>query len=648
MRKADGMANSPDLRSALALGALNLQAPLVQDALLEDREFRDEYGIKMDGVLAVGEADRTFSSSVLCGAVRKALSSTLVQGVADREGRAWEVERVGAEGELPKLLLYRDGERLTLPVEFVALSSDRGTRLELLEGAASHVNLPREAVEFWRGILHDRPLDDYEVQHLQADRLDTPVARRNIIMGEIEKGEGSPSTLVPPSRRYFERLVGEYDGSKSISDYAGGGGKAVLQGLAAWRPVDGLLLSLLLSSHSSLTDQISVDGVGEEDLLGSLDYLAKHGDRISQVGAIEVGFRILKSRPEVEQALCRLIREIREDGDSEQARGFKLLSALFWFVDGEISRMRLFPDEPPFYRRLAALSQAALIHRQLAELRVDPIPFSDWALGWPPWHYRQSLVDLRLEPRWRPEYGSESQLKAEFFGRILIAGRRFEENVKGTDIYDLVFGEDSNSLESVSNPIHAFLPGPLEGSEENGPPVPAEVLERLEAELEAEETAISAFLALANVALIYRLDRKYSEWGVDALKRHGYRLGGLEDREQLIAVAYGLATVAAVARSPELADQLRILCRRYRRDGEYSLGIQETLVICLVAAASRAELEEWMEYVGDWLTELAFSELEQEEGRTAYAFLTGLCHAVPELWIHCGRAEAALKAFNAK
>ena len=647
MRKADGMANPPELRSALALGALNLQGPLVQDALLDDREFREEYGIKMDGVLALGGEDRTFSSSVLCGAVRKALSSTLRQEVADREGREWKVERVQAEGELPRLLLYRDGERLTLPLEFVALSSHRETRLELLEGAASQVNLPRKAVESWRGILQGRPLDDFEVQHWQADRLDTPVARRDAIRMEIERGEGSPSTLVPPSRRYFERLVGKYDGSKSINDYAGGVGKAVIQERAAWQPVDGLLLSLLLSSHSSLTDQISVDGLGEEDLLGSLDYLAKHGDRISQVGAIEVGFRILKSRPEVEQAVCRLIREIREDGDREQANGFKLLAALFWFVDGEISRMRLFPDEPPFYRRLAALSQAALIHRQLVELRVDPKAFSDWASGWPPWHLTQSLADMRSEPRWRPEFASEAQLKADFCGRILVAGRRFEGDIKGTGIYDQVFGEDTNSLESVSDPICAFLPGPLEGGADSGAPVPAEVLERLETELEAEE-AISAFVALGNVALVYRLEREHSEWAVEALKRAGQRLAGVEDGGGLSGVVNGLATVAAVARSPELADQLRILCRRYRRDGGHSLGIQETLVICLVAAASRAGLEEWMEYVGDLVTELAFGELDEAEGRIAYAYLTGLCHAVPELWIHCGRAEAALKAFNAE
>ena len=648
MRKADGMANSPDLRRALALGALSVQAPLVQDALLEDQEFRDEYGIEMDGVLTVEEADWAFSTSVLCGGVRRALSSSLAQEITDREGREWKVERVGAEGELPILLLYRNEERLNLPLEFVALSPDRATRLELLEEAASHVNLPTEAVEFWRGILQERPLDDHEVQHLQADRLDTPVARRNAIRMEIERGEGSPSTLVPSSRRYFERLVGKYDGSGSINDYAGGGGKAAIQELAAWRPVDGLLLSLLLSSHSSLTDQISVNGLGEEDLLGSLDHLANHGDRISQVGALEVGFRILKARPEVEQALCRLIRKIREDGDSEQANGFKLLSALFWFVDGEISRMRLFPDAPPFYRRLAALSQAALIHRQLVELGVDPKAFGKWALEWPPWHYQQSLVDLRAEPRWKPEFASEAQLKAESFGRILIAGKRYEESVKGTDVYDLVFGEGPGSLRSLSNQVYAFLPGPLEGVGESRPAIPSELEGSVKAELEAGVASKSTFVKLAHLALICRFDPKHAELAGEAVKRAGYRLSEIQDSAELFGVVNGLATVAAVARSPELADQLRILCRRYRREGENTLSMQETLVICLVAAASRAGLEEWMECVGDLVTELAFGELEEEEGRIAYAHLTGLCHLVPELWVHCSRAEAALKAFNDK
>ena len=44
-----------------------------------------------------------------------------------------------------------------------------------------------------------------------------------------------------------------------------------------------------------------------------------------------------------------------------------------------------------------------------------------------------------------------------------------------------------------------------------------------------------------------------------------------------------------------LADELRILVRKYRRDAEYVLSIQESINICLVAAASHSELSEWTE-----------------------------------------------------
>jgi hypothetical protein len=70
--------------------------------------------------------------------------------------------------------------------------------------------------------------------------------------------------------------------------------------------------------------------------------------------------------------------------------------------------------------------------------------------------------------------------------------------------------------------------------------------------------------------------------------------------------------------------------------------------ICLVAAASRADLNDWREFAGDWLTELAFGELEGDEGNVLHSYLQCLCHAVPELWVSCSRADAALKAVSAR
>lgn len=108
----------------------------------------------------------------------------------------------------------------------------------------------------------------------------------------------------------------------------------------------------------------------------------------------------------------------------------------------------------------------------------------------------------------------------------------------------------------------------------------------------------------------------------------------------------GLATVAAVSRNSALADELRILVHRYRRDSQYGLSIEEVLRICLAASAARNDLIEWRDFVGGWLTELAFGKLNGNEGGIIYSYLKALLHAVPELWISCAKADAALQAWR--
>ena len=111
---------------------------------------------------------------------------------------------------------------------------------------------------------------------------------------------------------------------------------------------------------------------------------------------------------------------------------------------------------------------------------------------------------------------------------------------------------------------------------------------------------------------------------------------------------HGLAKVAAVARSQVLANELRILVRRYRYDADYALTIDEVINMCLISAASRPDLNSWAEFIGEWMTELAFSDLKDDEGQIFYSYLDHLCHIVPTLGGSLGRAVAAITAYNTK
>ena len=634
--------NSPYVKSALEI-ALDLTPPLIRDTLLEDQDFRKKYGITVNSILTFPDIDISFHRSSLYNAVRKVLSGAIEKKVINTKGQKWRLKNISKKGELPHLSLSRGEKHFPLP-GLAALSPDRDTRLRFLDEATFDVNLPRNASDQWHNILSERALEDDEVDACLSEFRDTPVEKMRSISTDLRTAQISPSYLIPPSRRYFERLVGEYDESTSIRDYATSVGRTLFAQLSAWRPYDGFLFSLLLSSHSSLTDEINVDQLSSEDLVRAYDFLERHGDRISQLGAIEVGLRVLPSRPEIEQPLMRLIEQIRDDDVDGQASGFKLLSALFCLVDGELSRTRLLSSKPPFYRRLAALSQAALIHRQAVSLPVDIDQFSEWALSNREGFYLQSLADMRLEPRWDPNFAMASHIKADFLGRILIAAQKYERNIKDSQIYDFVLSNKDESLQIFSDSLETWLPGPLEGIENPQRILPSEFAEAIETQLKLEDVGPSSFPALVNSALIFPIDADYVELATKALKRANYHVKKIKDKLQLVMILDGLAKVAAVSRSHRLADELRILVRRYRHDTEYALSMAEVIRICLVAAASRSDLSEWTEFIGDSLTELAFGELKEDEAQGLHLCLNYLCQAVPELWVSCGRADAALSA----
>ena len=640
--------NSPYVKSVLARKALEFVPPLIRATLFEGPDFREKYGFTADPILTFSDFDTSVQRSTLYGAARKVLSGASEKKVTNTKGQKWRLRTIGKKGELPNLSLSR-GEKCISLLNLAVLSPDRSIRLRFLDEAASDVNLPDISSDIWRNTLSERALEDDEVDVFYDEFRNTPVAKTRTIHSEIIDEQISISSLVPSSRRYFERLVGVYDGSISICDYASGSGKKLFEQLSAWQPYEGFLFSLFLSSHAALTDEISVDQLNDADLVHAFDFLGKHGDRTSQLGAIEVGLRILPSRPEIEQALIRLIEQIRDDDVNGQASDFKSLSALFCFVDGTLSRTRLLSAEPPFYRRLAALAQVALIQRQLVNVGVDIDPFSEETFRNPGvQHYLQTLADMRLEPRWDPDFATAAQMKANFSGRILIAAKKYEQNIAGRQIYDLIFGDSARSLQSLCHPFYSHLPGPLEGTEDTQRTLPPEYAEAIETQLGAEEVGPSSFPALVNSALIFRIDTDQAELAATALKRANHHLLNIKNRSQLFVTLDGLAKVAAISRNPALADELRILVRKYRRDATYELPIQETIKICLVAAASRSKLSEWIEFIGDWLTELAFGDLKDDEAQEFYLCLNRLCHVVPELWVSCGRAYAALMAFKDK
>ncbi len=633
-------------KAVLAKAGLDQVPPLIRMSLLGDQSFREEFGLTMTSVISLGGSGPSFQRSDLFDAVRSVLAKEDTAKVNDAEGGVWSLKNEEDVNELPKLVLSSLEQRLVLP-DLAGLSEDASVRIRSLEEAAADVNLPLISQEKWRNILAERAFEDDEVDTFISDLRDTPVYLERSIRAEMSAGKSSVSSLVPNSRRYFERLVGVYDGSVSIKDYATGPGRKLFEQLAAWRPYEGFLFSLQLSSHWALTTEVTVDLLEEKKLVQAFDFVGKHCDMLSCLGAFEVGLRILPDRPEVEPFLLRLVHRIKDDDVEGKTSEFKLFSSLFILVDGELARTRLLAGEPPFYRRLASLAQAALIHRQVVQCGVDYDHFSKWAFNNRFEHfYMESFADMRIEPRWNPDLADPLHIKANYIGRIMIAGHFFEKNLGAGTLLDTILVNGPKSLSALYKFPYPFFPGPLEGAEASPNSLPDDFARIIEEQLDTNEVEASSFIALVNSAMFFKISSGHAETAANILKLGNYKLANLEGKSQLVSILSGLATVAAVSRNPALADELRILVLRYRRDAQYGLSTEEVMRICLAGSAARNNLIEWRDFVGDWLTELAFGKLDGKEGDILHSYLSSLLHSVPELWFSCARADAALQAWR--
>ena len=628
--------------------ALRTLPPLIRESLFEDAQFIEKYELAIDSVISFDELGLTFDRSTFYNAVRKCLSGVPNIDLLDKRGNKCELNSTGEDGKLPIIELSYGDQHFYLP-NFAMATLDSTMRLRYLELNALNVNLPLIEKKIWQDILMQRSLKDDEVDAFYHEYNQTPIKQSESIRREILEGHITIPSLVPTSQKYFERLIGVYDGSISISDYAVGSGKEFFEHLSSWNPYDGFLLSLYLSSHSALTAEINVNQLGSEDIVRAFEFIEKKGDRISQLGAIEVGLRVVSSKPEVEPIIIRLIEQLRDDDDKAEDSKINLITSLFILVDGELSRIHLFSNKPPFYRRLAALSQAALICRQIENSNADIGQFYKWAVNARgEQYYYQTLADMRVEPCWNPDLAAASQFKADFLGRIVITANKYEKSIKNGKLYNLILGTNPSSICALCEMPNSYFPGPLEGAVETLNILPVEVLKAIESQLQADEISPKSFIALVNSAMIFRIGTDQAELATNVLILANHRLANVEDRSQLLAILNGLATVAAITRSHALADELRILVRIYRCDPQYALSIDEVMRICLVAASSKKDLKAWRDFTGEWLTELAFCDYGDKDGKVFHSHLTCLCNAVPELWATCGGADAAIVAYIAQ
>jgi hypothetical protein len=628
---------------ALAAAAMRALAPGLRAAVLERSEFRERFGLANEAVIDVGSIDAQFLRSELFDAARQVLSHAAPSiQVRSRQGDAWSVMTASPHG----IKLAREGTACVLP-EAACLSPDAAARQNWFKQACDCPPL-ESRLAAWRELLAQRALSDSELQPLLSDLRIVPWRVCTSIRRVLASGSFGPAEVVPADLRYFDLLSSPPENGVGLREYIAAAVAAHVRSLIGHYNGEGLKMAFLLGSHSGLAEVVDFADVEREQVVGAFAWIASHGDRVSQVAAIECGLRWLGDWPELESSLVSMARDIAADDPDDPGGRLQLASSLVALVEGEVARRSVARERPPFWRRLVTTAHAGTLEREILSRGLDRGGVAKWALeGGGALYYLQTLVDLRQEPRWFPDFIAPHQLKAEWIGRVWSAAEKYRASVPVGELSEILWGESPTSIKSQLVFPDAWLPGPLEGGVEAVRDLPEELEAQIRASLEAEELTPVSFYGLVNASLLLRVDSRLSGLAAQGLRRVGYQLRQVGVSESPFPLLHGLAKVAAVTRSAELAGEVRILVRAVRRGGSKRLSPEAYARIALVAVAAHSEKGEWINSFGDWLGELAFSEMTVQEAVNLQSDVHMLLHIEPDLWGTCGRAEAALAAFIA-
>jgi hypothetical protein len=622
--------------------SMKLIAPVIRDEVLSDGKVRDEFGLKFDAVISFPGMDLAFARSKLFAAVRASgAKPRKVCKVADEAGREWTL--TVTRGKSPNVVL-RFGKSTLQAGQFLLLTGSRNQRLAYMQREADRLNLPSEIRTYWTEILKVRALTDDEQWEWTTSVSHSPVLVANAVIKAIFAANVSIETLVPRSIEYYERLVGKFGGQKDITQYC----EEVLAGhieqLLTWRTQEGLHQSLLLGMHSLVVDIVASRSISDSDFNRLADW-ALGADVIAREAVLELALKRTRSTRGIRRSVEALANRFCGQGAPEPHDQFDLIAAAYALVDGELGKLRRFVTFPPYWRRLAAFAQAALIVRCVLASRNDQSGFVEWMRGVRMDEFdAQGYADLRVEPRWRTAFASAEQLKQELAGRLFLVATDHEAAVKGLKLKEILLGEETKSLKSQLDMPQVWFAGPLEGSVDPIAKPDDELLRTMQEELAKPIPEFNAFAIIANAGLFLKFPEDMPQLVASAVRRVQYHLGDAGNTQRLLGTVLGLAGLAATNRSTELADEVIVLMRHYRHFYSEEMSAVAALHTGLVACASRSEETAWCKCVGNLVAELGSAHLTRDVAGTLLTRIRALCDLVPQLWAACGPGIAAIEA----
>jgi hypothetical protein len=602
--------------------------------MLEEQGFGEEVGASLGMSMDVGGAafERARGIEAARLAYEKPKKS---QALEDMAGRTWEMKVDPDDGWSLLLRHEKTGYRIR---GILGLQPTAKKRLELLDATLRERKIAPAALKDWRERLAKGPIEAADIQALDQALGGFPPFGVRALSDSLDAKGLEPSQIVPPTAAYYERLVGKSD-AKTLTDFL----KDPMRGEIAWLdagPVEQARWLLLRAARPGIIAGVGLEDLTLEELRELGTWAAEDGDLIAKTAFVELALPRAHEEPDIEALILRIAADIEALDPDKKDGSLNLLSGLAVFVDGELSLQGTLAGWPPFRRRQAALAQASLVSRVIGGA-FDTGPLADYCMAERGWRFLvQNLMDLRKEPRWRPDSISADQLRNELLGRIANAASSLPEAQRTPGLMESLLAPTGSLQERLAIPM-VFWPGPLEGGTDCMlHEASAELQKVIEDSLAAEPVTAHGLNALINTQMMFGLPDELIEQATAAIQEAGPKLLASADPANADAYLLGIAGFAAMQRLPELADTVQILAR-YQRNRQ-QVPLEQEMQLMLVACASREDETEWRDRIGTWSLELAARIDDPEQAKSMLGWLDNMCEVDPVLRTRTGRARANL------
>lgn len=637
------MTNEEAIRRMLLQEMLTYLPESLRSEILIDDDILEGVGMRADShvVLEKGPEKVTCSRHRLFSSIRSALADRNVSVRLETiDGGMAEVSINEIEGIMYAVITC--GEvRFELFYAF-SLSEVVNERLDGMRILQRKLCLDPVSINGWRDKLSVAPLTDRECEEMYEALVQCPTVWEEKISRVFQYQDITTIAMVPDNQNYYGHLAGVWKRTSSAEEFIRNDLAARLDSYFEAKAGDALKRVFGLATHSLVSELVEERHLSQCDLEDSYSWILEFGDIISLIGAVEIGLRVLPEHRNLEPFIQKIVSSLIAQGGIND--GWNRFANLFVVVDGQLSRRKTLAQLNPFMRRHAAIVQAGYLDRVLKGCGIRLEGFDkEFQTTHMLQFYAQSLVDLREEPYWRPEYARPEDWKAEIYGRLYIALHTYEANIKDPLLRAFCFDEDRGVPEYL-NGLNLFRPGPLEGGGEAIRAMAVEEISELLSAIEVDPIPLDKLEELARFSDFYKFDVLHSERLARWFSRAGYRVGDEGNKEDYRGILWGLARMAAKTKCPALAESIAILSRIRRRSPVTDGRLDTEAGLAFVAAAAHESNQEWAKFVAGWLQELAVGNIKVREGELTIGLLKTIGAIEPILWRHCGHAYASLRA----